>query len=163
MIGTTRPRKGRRNEPERLRDKICMTITLKTIILAAGLALIAAGQNAASAASEADLPPKQAAVKRLQEAVRTNDKAWIAGHARYPVNYFGRRRFVIRNKASLIGRYAALFGAKLRAAVLAQDPADVFENAQGLMIGEGSYNIWIRDTGDGTTERYQIITINDGP
>jgi len=51
----------------------------------------------------------------------------------------------------------------LRAAVLAQDPADVFKNSQGLMIGDGYYNIWVRDAGDGTTVNYQIITINNGP
>jgi hypothetical protein len=28
------------------------------------------------------------------------------------------------------------------------------------MIGEGLYNVWIRDTGDGTAPHCQIITIN---
>ena len=66
------------------------------------------------------------------------------------------------DKAAFLRNYALLFGAKLRAAILAQDPESVFENAQGLMIGEGRYNVWIRDTGDGDAVRYQIIAIN-GP
>ena len=62
----------------------------------------------------------------------------------------------------LSSNHALLFGAKLRAAMLAQDPESVFENAQGLMIGEGRYNVWIRDTCDGDAVRYQMTAIN-GP
>jgi len=121
-----------------------------------------AAVNGRSAAAE-DLPPEQAIVRQLQQAVRRDDKTWLADHARYPVNYFGGGKRVIRNKAAFIKQYPLLISAKLLAAVLAQDPADVFKNSQGLMIGDGYYNIWIRDAGDGTTEDYQIITINNGP
>ena len=110
-----------------------------------------------------DLAPEQAMVRQLQQAVRSDDRTWLADHARYPVNYFGGGKRVIRNRAAFIRQYRSLISAKLRAAVLAQDPADVFKNSQGLMIGDGYYNIWVRDLGDGTTVNYQIITINNGP
>jgi hypothetical protein len=55
---------------------------------------------------------------QLQQAVHSNDKAWLADHARYPVSYFGRRKFLIRNKSSFINNYSSLLGTKLRAAVL---------------------------------------------
>ena len=29
------------------------------------------------------------------------------------------------------------------------------------MVGEGNYNIWVRNVGDGLSERYELITIND--
>jgi hypothetical protein len=45
--------------------------------------------------------------------------------------------------------------------VLAQDPENVFENWQGLMVGDGSYSIWVHNEGDGLDERYFIVTIND--
>ncbi len=45
--------------------------------------------------------------------------------------------------------------------MLAQDPADVFENWQGAMVGDGNYNIWITQVGDAANAPYQIITIND--
>lgn len=91
--------------------------------------------------------------------MRANDKTWLAANTRYPLSYFGNQKLVIHDKAAFFHR---LFGAKLRAAMLAQDPESVFENAQGLMIGEGRYNVWIRDTGDGDAVRYQMIAIN-GP
>lgn len=138
---------------------IDMTRTIGAFILAT----CALSAFAGPAAVAEDPPPKQAIVMQLQQAVRTNDKEWLADHARYPVNYYGTGRRVISSKAAFVKQYPSLIGAKLRAAVLAQDPAAVFENSQGLMIGDGYYNIWIRDAGDGTTLNYQIITINNGP
>ena len=92
--------------------------------------------------------------------MRADDKAWLAAHARYPLSYFGRGKRVIGGKPAFIRNYALLFGAKLRAAILAQDPANVFENWQGLMVGEGRYNVWLRDTADGEPARYRIVAIN---
>jgi hypothetical protein len=129
------------------------------LALTVGLALILFGLNDSFAAA-AGLPEKQTMVIGLQQAVRANDKAWLAAHTRYPLSYFGRGKRVIRDKAAFIRNYALLFGAKLRAAILAQDPANVFENWQGLMVGEGRYNVWVRDTGNGGASRYQIVAIN---
>jgi hypothetical protein len=131
----------------------------EAIMLTFCLTLISFGLKD-SFAAEADVPEKQVIVMQLQQAVRANDKAWLAAHTRYPLSYFGRGKRVIRSKASFIRNYALLFGAKLRAAILAQDPANVFENWQGLMVGEGRYNIWVRDTADGELARYRIVTIN---
>ena len=129
------------------------------ITLTVGLALISFGLKDGSAA-EADLPEKQAIVIELQQAVRANDKAWLAANTRYPFSYFGHGKRIIRGKAAFIRNYALLSGAKLRAAILAQGPANVFENWQGLMVGEGRYNIWVRDTADGEPARYRIVAIN---
>jgi hypothetical protein len=132
---------------------------MKAFALAAILAFAAVGR---AAAEEPDIPQKQVFVTQLQHAVRTDDKAWLAAHTRFPLRSFGSRQPSISDRPSFIKHYAALIGPKLRAAVLAQDPANVFENWQGLMIGEGLYNIWIHNAGDGLDERYQIITINNG-
>jgi hypothetical protein len=46
--------------------------------------------------------------------------------------------------------------------VLAQDPENVFENWQGMMVGEGNHNIWVRDAGSsGLNQHYELIAIND--
>lgn len=127
--------------------------------LAICLALIAIATSAGAAAQ--DIPHKQQFVADLQNAVRANDKNWLAGHMRYPVRYYGQRTILIRNKSWFVKNYASVIGAKLGAAVLAQDPGDVFENWQGLMVGEGRFNIWVRNAGDGLDEHYEIITIND--
>jgi hypothetical protein len=131
------------------------------LTLVAGLALISSGL-ANGFATEIDPRDKPATVRRFQQAVRDSDKNWLAAHTRFPLSYFGHRKLIIRDKAGFLRDYPLLIGAQLRATILAQDPESVFENAQGLMIGEGRYNVWVRDTGDGETVRYQIIAIN-GP
>ena len=127
------------------------------LCLAAGLALLlmAAGR------AEDEIPKKQAFVVALQQAIRANDKIWLAEHTRYPLRYYGHRKIPINNKAAFLKNYSIIIGSKLRAFVLAQDPENVFQNWQGLMVGDGSYNIWVRNEGDGLDERYLIITIND--
>ncbi len=74
-----------------------------------------------------------------------------------------RRRKSFPNQAWFLRRYATVIGPKLKAAVLAQDPEQVFENWQGLMVGEGSRNIWVRIVGPDLEPKYEIITIDGGP
>lgn len=128
--------------------KICLTAGLVLLLTTAGRA-------------DDDIPKKQIFVTALQQAIRTDDKTWLAEHTRYPLRYNGDRKRPIRNKAAFVKNYSAIIGVKLRAFVLAQDPENVFENWQGMMVGDGSYNIWVHNEGDGLDERYLIITIND--
>jgi hypothetical protein len=125
--------------------------------LAAGLALLLM----TAARTEDEIPKKQAFVVALQNAIRAGDKVWLAEHTRYPLRYYGHRKIAIKNKAAFLKNYPAIIGKKLRDFVLAQDPEKVFENWQGMMVGDGSNNIWVRNEGDGLDERYFIITIND--
>ncbi|HSR78556.1 MAG TPA: hypothetical protein VLN57_18400 [Xanthobacteraceae bacterium] len=99
-------------------------------------------------AQKGDASAKQKFVVALQNAIRADDKNWLADHMSYPVNYFGKQKVVIRSKTSFINNYASLVTPKLRVSVLAQDPASVFENWQGAMIGGGNENIWITQVGD---------------
>jgi hypothetical protein len=109
-----------------------------------------------------DMPIKETFVITLQHAIRTGDKAWLADHTRYPLRYNGRSNISVRNRASFVKNYPTIIGEKLRVAVLAQDPQNVFENWQGIMVGQGNYNIWVRDAGsNGLDQYYELITIND--
>ena len=47
-----------------------------------------------------------------------------------------------------MSHYATIIGPELKAAILAQDPETYLKNYQGLMVGEGSRNIWLEDFGD---------------
>ncbi len=80
---------------------------------------------------------------------------------RYPLRHHGRMANVIRNRNDFVRNYAGLISDRLRAAVLAQQPDQIFENWQGLMIGDGTHNMWVRDTASGDAARYEIVTIND--
>jgi hypothetical protein len=71
---------------------------------------------------------------------------------------------MIRSKDWFLKHYRTIIGPELRAAILAQDPDNYLKNYQGLVVGEGSRNIWFEDFGDpgaGIASKYQIITINN--
>ena len=123
------------------------------------LVLVAFGAHPAVA--ESDLNPKAAFVAELQKAVGADYKDWIATHMHFPVRYFGKSAQTVGNKTWLLEHYASIFGPELKASVAAQDPEGFFENWQGIMIGEGSRNIWLRNFGADTELKYEIITINN--
>jgi hypothetical protein len=127
------------------------------------LTLLGAG-GAAAEEVEVHIPATEA-ILALQAAVRADDIAWFTAHLHLPVRYFGKTNRIIRSKAWFLKHYAAVIGPELKAAILAQDPHNYFKNYQGLMVGEGSHNIWLEDFGDpgaGIESGYRIITINNG-
>lgn len=125
------------------------------------LPALAAGFSGRVAFAQETLPPKQAFVRDLQRALRKDDRVWIADHMSYPVRYHGRVASVIRNRSDFVRNYAGLISDRLRGAILSLKPDEVFENWQGLMIGDGTHNMWARDTAEGDATRYEIVTIND--
>jgi hypothetical protein len=129
--------------------------------LAAGLLLIGIAAGAAPAQTQTRAPAKPTAVRELQRALRDHDRAWVADHIHYPMRYFGRIVAVIRNRGEFLRNYDTIVSDRLRGAVLMQDPERVFENWQGLMVGDGSHNMWLRENGEGDRARYEIVTIND--
>lgn len=125
------------------------------------LAGAAAASTSTKVLAQDSTPPKQAFVRDLQRALRNDDRGWIADHMSYPVRYHGRMASVIRNRNDFVRNYARLISERLSGAILAQQPDEVFENWQGLMIGTGTHNMWARDTATGDAARYEIVTIND--
>jgi hypothetical protein len=133
-----------------------MTAAIK-LCLATGLALLLIQP----ARANDEIPKKQVFVVALQQAIRDTDKTWLAEHTRYPLRYYGHRKIPIRNKAAFVKNYATIIGPKLRAFVLAQDPENVFENYQGMMVGDGNYNVWVSDEGGVDHQDFRLVTIND--
>jgi hypothetical protein len=127
--------------------------------LAASLLFVAIASGPACA--QTDVPAKPAAVRELQRALRDHDRTWLAAHIHYPMRYYDRTVAVIRNRNDFLRNYDTIVSDRLRSTVLMQDPERVFENWQGLMVGDGSHNIWLRETGEGAGVRYEIVTIND--
>jgi hypothetical protein len=131
---------------------------------AAALLLIAIlhGPGAAQQVSaQVDAPAKAEVVRGLQRALRENDRAWLAARIRYPLRYHGRSVAVIRNRSDFLRSYDSIVSDRLRTAILIQDPERVFENWQGMMVGDGTHNMWLRESGEGNAARYEIVTIND--
>jgi hypothetical protein len=128
------------------------------LLLIAGSAGTGSSQNRDA---QADAPAKVDVVRELQRAVRENDRAWLAASIRYPLRYHGRTIAVIRNRDDFLRGYDSFVSDRLRRAILGQDPERVFENWQGMMVGEGAHNMWLRESGEGNAARYEIVTIND--
>jgi hypothetical protein len=128
------------------------------LLLIAGSAGTGSSQNRDA---QADAPAKVDVVRELQRAVRENDRAWLAARIRYPLRYHGRTIAVIRNRDDFLRGYDSFVSDRLRRAILGQDPERVFENWQGMMVGEGAHNMWLRESGEGNAARYEIVTIND--
>ncbi|WP_183044178.1 hypothetical protein [Pseudorhodoplanes sinuspersici] len=116
---------------------------------------------ASSAQAQSEGAPKFAFVRELQKAVRADNRTWLADHIQYPLRHHGRIATIIRNRSDFVRNYATIVSDKLRAAILAQEPDKVFENWQGVMVGDGSHNMWLRQSGEGDNLRYEIVTIND--
>ena len=93
--------------------------------------------------------------------MRAEDKAWFVAHLHYPVRYYGKQTRVIKSKAWFLDHYELIIGPELKASILAQDPQKYFQNYQGVMVGEGSRNIWFDDFGEGDGPKFKIITINN--
>jgi hypothetical protein len=135
----------------------------RTVMRTALMAIVATLYSLPPAANAQDAAAKQAFVTTLQNAVRADDKNWLADHMSFPVQYFGKQRTTIASRAAFVAGYASFMSPRLKAAVLAQDAGKVFENWQGAMIGDGDRNIWISQVGSADNAPYRIITINDGP
>ena len=129
------------------------------VVIAVALALFQSQLCRANA--EADIDPKVNLVTELQAAVRAEDKAWFVAHLHYPVRYYGKQTRVIKSKPWFLDHYQTIIGPELKASILAQDPQKYFQNYQGVMVGEGSHNIWFDDFGEGADSKFQIITINN--
>ncbi len=135
---------------------------MRNVLAAIGFLLLS-GSPAASLDSDFKIPETEI-ILALQAAVRADDKAWFVAHLHYPVRYYGKTFRMIRSKAWFLSHYATIIGPELKANIVAQDPENYLKNYQGLMVGEGSRNIWLEDFGDagaGVPSNYEIITINN--
>lgn len=77
----------------------------------------------------------------LKDSVVRDDKKAVAGLLYYPLDVFdGRRRRVVRTPAEFLKRYHEVFNENVIRAVKAQEPAALFANWRGVMLGNGQ--VW---------------------
>jgi len=136
---------------------------MRTLLIAALACLVMGGATAKAEDSDFKSPETEI-ILAMQAAVRADDVHWFAEHLHLPVRHYGKTNRTITSKDWFLSHYATIIGPELKAAILAQDPETYLKNYQGLMVGEGSRNIWLEDFGDpgaGIPSSYQIITINN--
>ena len=111
--------------------------------------LATAAQPTAAADGIADADA-QAFLTSLQTAVRSDDRRRVAKLVHYPLRVNRAAAASagsaappprnVANAAAFVQGYGTIFTPKVREAVLRQDPAKLFRNAQGAMIGNGE--VW---------------------
>ncbi len=135
---------------------------MRSLVLASLSCLLLAAATARAEDGDFKIPETEI-ILAMQAAVRADDRQWFAAHLHLPVRYYGKTNRTISSKDWFLSHYATIIGPELKANILAQDPENYLKNYQGLMVGEGSRNIWFEDFGDpgaGVASSYQIITIN---
>lgn len=93
----------------------------------------------------------------FQNAVRASDKPRVASMIDFPiVVVLGGHRVKFANGSQLGRSYDLIFNAKVRDAVLQQDPSRLRPNWRGLIVGDGE--IWFTKEGD--SDVFKVIAIN---
>jgi hypothetical protein len=131
---------------------------------ALALVLLCSGGSSKAADESTFVIPETEIILALQAAVHADDRQWFAEHLHLPVRYYGKTFRMIRSKEWFLKHYTTIIGPELKASILAQDPETYLKNYQGLMVGEGSRNVWFEQFGDpgvGVPSDYEIITINN--
>jgi hypothetical protein len=99
----------------------------------------------------------------LQSNVRTEDKEQLAGMVLYPIAVYGANgaKVVVRSEKAFAAMYSQFATKEWKKAILDQDPAELFMNWQGVMVGRGE--LWFSPAcigRDPCTEGIFIIAIN---
>jgi hypothetical protein len=133
---------------------------IASLFLAITPAIAADVAPAAPAPSALADPGDTAFVATLKEAVAKKDTAWLIAHATFPLlwNKDAEARHV-KSRGQFETRIDQIISPAVQAAVAAS--RDYLQNWQGIMVGDGGRNIWVRKIGAGTDMEYKIITIND--
>jgi hypothetical protein len=104
----------------------------------------------------------EAFVIALKGAVAKNDKSWMGDRIFYPlqVRVSDKSTLVIKNKSQWLSLYPKIFTPSFKERISLTFSHNLFNNYQGVMVGDGQ--LWINNAKDGTEERpnFQIISIN---
>jgi hypothetical protein len=106
-------------------------------------------------------PSEIAFATRLQQAVKENDRNWIADHVNYPLGYrLNSKRLHIKTRAALLKAYDKLFVYDVTYAIEKTDVQNLFKTEEGVMMGDGE--LWFRDARkkDEANEHLLIVWIN---
>ena len=104
---------------------------------------MACAASTAARADEFDVPPEvvEAFARKLQAALKQKDVAAVSSLVEFPLRInLGGGKFRRVSKAQLAKEFDQIFSPPIVKAVLDQDPAHLFQNAQGSMFGSGA--VW---------------------
>lgn len=100
---------------------------------------------------------------QVKNAILKGDKNWIANHTKYPikVKLSQIKLDIIKTKQQLIENFDQIFSPEYKEKLTPLRTYNLFNNYQGVMLGNGQ--IWMNNTPKSTDNNpeYQIITINN--
>jgi len=97
----------------------------------------------------------------LQQAVRDDDRQTVASLVAYPITIrIDGAPMTLADPAAFVAHYDLVLPERVQAAVEAAEPATLFANWQGIMIGRGK--LWFAGVYEDDAETYdiRIIAIN---
>jgi len=101
----------------------------------------------------------------IQDCVRNDDRIGLAGMILYPISLYtnSQQKIELRNEKNFIAHYYQIASTKWKQTVLEQDPAELFMNWQGVMIGSGE--IWFSPVciGEGDCGKTKLFIISINP
>jgi hypothetical protein len=101
-------------------------------------------------------------VVMLKSALVKNDKSWLGDRIFYPlkVRVSEKSSIIVKNKSQFLLMYDKIFTPALKEKISMTFSYNLFNNYQGVMIGDGQ--LWINNALNGTEAKpqFQIIAIN---
>lgn len=102
-------------------------------------------------------------MKEVKYSIFNGNKDWIANHIQYPLTTTlnGRKKIIIKNRKQLIESFEQIFYPAFKDKLKSFCVCNMFNNYQGIMLGNGE--IWIIESPNSTEEKFecQIIAINN--
>jgi hypothetical protein len=84
----------------------------------------------------------------LQRQVKAGDKKALAELANYPLRVNGKKGIplIVKDRAAFLKEYDRVYSPSVIAAILKEDPRNLFANSQGVMLGSGI--VWADNGGN---------------
>lgn len=102
-------------------------------------------------------------MKYVKTSILNGDKEWIANHINYPLKttLFKDKAITIKNKKQLIDNFDQIFHQEFKDKIKSLCVCNMFNNYQGVMLGNGQ--IWINNRPNSTDNKfdYTIAAINN--
>lgn len=102
-------------------------------------------------------------VVEIQGYIANGNKEKLSEQMIYPINVnVDGTRTKIKNKDEFIKNYDRIFHSEYKREMIRATTRYLFANAEGIMFGEGSYNLWINEiTSNDGKARLAIVAINN--
>lgn len=117
-----------------------------TLSLRSNLPGVEYGKRYATAVGTVSDQEVESFVGEIQESIRTNKKEQLANEIRYPITVkINGKDTVIATRDEFVEVYSLIVNSDFKEAMSKASTKYLFANSQGVMFGDGQYNLWIKN------------------